>query len=95
MESFDEASEAISVGSAGDCEPRYLKLSFVKRPRMDDFPRDEEGPGDGDSLVRVSLGVVWKFTLLGLGLGVGGMFIEMESSMVREGMSRTRLGRFL
>lgn len=60
-------------------EVRYLKLSFGKRPLMDDLPLDEEGPGDPLVLASVEPGVREKFTFLGVGLGVGGIFIPTNS----------------
>lgn len=79
-------------------EVRYLKLSFGKRPLMDDLPLEEEGPGDPLVLPSVEPGVSKKFTFLGVGLGVGGIFIPTKSCEVAsdslQGISRKRFCLF-
>lgn len=57
----------------------YLKLTFGKRFFKDDLPLDEEGPEDPVILASDGLGVKKKFTLLGVKLGVGGIFIATDS----------------
>lgn len=43
---------------------------------MEDFPLDEAGPGDAFPLASEGVvGVRRKFTFLGVGVGVGGIFI--------------------
>lgn len=65
---------------------------------MFDLVLDVEGPGD--PLIRANgLCNGEKFTLLGVGLGVGGIFILVNSSMVSsrvlDGMCKTRFCRLL
>lgn len=60
-------------------ELRFLKLSFGKRDLLHDLPLDEEGPGDALNLASLEPGVRLKFTFLGVGLGVGGIFIATKS----------------
>lgn len=82
-------------------ELRYLKPIFGKRFLKGDFPLvDEDGPGELDVLAMVEVGVNWKFTLLGVGvgLGVGGIFTMkescVESPIVLVGICKKRLFRF-
>lgn len=91
----DEMSGAkLAVFSTSKVEIRDLKLSLGKRLFKDDLPLDEEGPGEPLALASAELGVKRKFTFLGVGLGVGGIFITTESpkesSTVFEGISRKR-----
>lgn len=63
---------------------------------MFDLGLDDEGPGDPLVLAKLGLQSGEKFTLLGVGLGVGGIFIlksSMVSSRVLEGISNTRFFR--
>lgn len=64
---------------------------------MVDLVFDDEGPGDALILAKLGLGNGEKFTLLGVGLGVGGMFIltkfSLASSRVLEGICKTRFCR--
>lgn len=80
-------------------EVRDLKLSFGKRPFMDDLALEEDGPGDPLVLAAAESGVRRKFTFLGVGLGVvDGIFIPTKSgedaSDGLEGISRKRFCRF-
>lgn len=76
---------------------RYLKLSFGRRLLTVDLVLDDEGPGDTLILFKQGLGNGEKFTLLGVGLGVGGMFIltksSLASSRVLEGICKARFCR--
>lgn len=69
-----EVEETESALSASELEPRFLRLNLGRRFRMDDLPRVEVGPEDPYTL-ESGLGVRRKFTLLGVGVGVGGIFI--------------------
>lgn len=64
---------------------------------MVDLVFDDEGPGDPLILFKQGLGNGEKFTLLGVGLGVGGMFIltksSLASSRVLEGICKARFSR--
>lgn len=51
-----------------------LKLIFGRRLLKEDLPL-VEGPGDSPILASEGLGVRTKFTLLGVGVGVGGILI--------------------
>lgn len=79
---------------------RYLKFSFGKKPFMDDLALDDEGPGEPFFLASAEQGVKLKFTLLGVGvgLGVGGILTMTESceetASVLEGISKKRFLRF-
>lgn len=88
----DDPSEARLEAFSISEELRYLKLSFGKRAFIDDLPLAEEGPGDPLTLASMEPGVKRKFTFLGVGLGVGGIFIATKSSAqssdVLEGISR-------
>lgn len=61
---------------------------------MFDLVFDEDGPGDLLILTKLGLGNGEKFTLLGVGLGVLGMFIltysSPASSISLEGTCKTR-----
>lgn len=74
-----EPSEAGLTAFSTSEELRFLKLSFGKRDLLQDFPLDEEGPGDPLVLALLDPGVRLKFTFLGVGLGVGGIFIATKS----------------
>ena len=74
VEEPESRLEALSISVSGFMF-RFLKLSFGRRFLMDDFALDEEGPGELFSLESEGLGVNMKFTLLGVGVGVGGIFI--------------------
>ena len=66
-----------------------MKLSFGKRVLIDDLPLDEDGPEDPLAIASEEVGVNTKFTFLGVGLDVGGIFIATKS-VVRDGISRKR-----
>ncbi|KAM1099929.1 hypothetical protein ACFX2B_006392 [Malus domestica] len=84
MEAFsrtpvEEPSEARLEAFSASAVLRYLKLSFGKRDFIDDLPLAEEGPGDPLILPSTEPDVKRKFTFLGVGLGVGGIFIATKS----------------
>lgn len=94
----NEESEAMLAAlSTSKVQFRDLKLSFGKRFFNDDFPLEEE-PGDPIALPSIELGVSRKFTFLGVGVCVGGIFITTESckdsSIVFDGISKMRCPRF-
>lgn len=95
---FEVSGARLAAFSISELELRYLKLSFGKRPFKEDLALDKEGPGE--PLVLASAGFKLKFTLLGVGvgLGVGGILIMTdsceESSSVLEGISKKRFLRF-
>lgn len=64
--SSDKAAFSVSVFVL-----RNLKLSFGKRFLMDDLLLHEEGLGNAFALELEELGVKRKFTLFGVGVGVG------------------------
>lgn len=75
----DPSEVELSAFSTSE-EPRYLKLSFGKRPLIDDLPDlEEEGPGEPLVLASVEPCASEKFTFLGVGLGVLGIFIATKS----------------
>ena len=86
---------SISVGG------RYLKLNFGKMLLMDDLPFDVEDPGELFIGASTEREVTRKFTLLGVGVGLGVIGILTatksweHSSGVLEGISRRRFCRFL
>lgn len=78
-EIVDEPPRArLAAFSLSKVELRFLKLNFGRRLFMDDLPL-LEGPGEPVALVSLGLGVRKKFTFLGVGLGVRGIFILTES----------------
>lgn len=56
-----------------------MKLNFGKRFLMDDLPLAEEGPGDPAILSSIEPCDRRKFTFLGVGVGVEGIFIATKS----------------
>lgn len=72
----------------------FFNLIFGKRRFMEDFPLDEAGPGDAFPLASEGVvGVRRKFTFLGVGVGVGGIFIwtnSWEATSVLEGICKKR-----
>ena len=79
-EVVDEPPRArLAAFSISKVELRFLKLNLGRRLFMDDLPLVAEGPGEPVALVSLGLGVRKKFTFLGVGLGVGGIFILTES----------------
>lgn len=64
---------------------------------MVDLAFDDEGPGNPLILAKLGLGNGEKFTLLGVRLGVGGMFIltksSLASSRLLEGICKMRFCR--
>lgn len=58
----------------------FLKFSFGKKSFMDDLILDEDGPGGIIFLASLGSGFGRKFTLLGAGLSIGGMFILTSST---------------
>ena len=94
----DGASEARLEAFSISEEVRYMKLNFGRRLLMDDLPLAEGGPGEPVILSSVEPGVRRKFTFLGVGVGVEGIFIPTkpweDSPDVLEGISRKRFRRF-
>lgn len=94
--SIEVVEETESLLAASEVGARCLKPPILgRRFRMDDLPRVEEGPGDPYGLESEGLGVSRKFTLLGVGVGVGGgILISMNScrdtSSVLLGISKNR-----
>lgn len=74
--SWGPLGATLVVFSPSELEFLYLKLSLGRSCFIADLPLNGEGLGDGLSLVLIDgLGVRRKLTLLGVGVGVGGIFI--------------------
>lgn len=78
--SGETPSASMAAFSISEFGLRNLKLSLGRRFFMADFPLDVEGPGDTSTMTWLGLGNGEKFTLLGVGIGEGGMFIVTDSS---------------
>lgn len=65
---FDEPSRARLATFSMSEELLWMKLNLGNRLLIDDFPLDEDGPGDGDPVILTSEGlcVKRKFTFLGV-----------------------------
>lgn len=70
----EEPESVLAALSTSDLEPQCLKLNFGRILLMDEIPLVEEG-SDSCSNESEGLGVKKKFTLLGVGVSVGGIFI--------------------
>lgn len=83
---IEEEHDSGTFFSASELAGRCLKFNFGMRFLMDDdddddLPLVEEGPGELFTLEsEQGLEINWKFTLLGVGVGVGGIFIWTNSS---------------
>lgn len=70
---FEEVESVFDAFSVSVLAPRFL--NFCRRLLADNRPLFDTEPGDPLGLgFEVLLGV-WKLTLLGVGVGVGGIFI--------------------
>lgn len=67
----EEPSEAAVEPFSTSDDGREIKFSFGKRLLMDGLPLDVEGPGDLLMEVSTEREVTRKFTLLGVGVGLG------------------------
>lgn len=74
----DEHESKLTALSTSEFEPQCLKLNFGIKLLMEGFPLVEEASEDSFSNESQGSGVKRKFTLLGVGVGVGGMFICMS-----------------
>ena len=92
----EELESTLTALSTSEFEPRCLKPNFGIKLMIEGFPLAEGGSEDSFGNESLKSGVKRKFTLLGVGIGVGGMFICTtsggDSSAALVGISRKRFG---